>query len=134
MDLELSFPKIKIEIKTRSFFSYRFADILLETISVLKNNQILKKGWLYTSQADVIIYVWKSEQKHKFQDGYLLFRKQLTDLALAQNWDLKYPIRNVENKGYITRNIAVPINDLIKLNLIDPIKKDYNQILQKWFV
>lgn len=44
----------------------RTKNIALETISVRKGEEIVKRGWIYESQADVIVYIYLWGESWKF--------------------------------------------------------------------
>jgi hypothetical protein len=132
VDLILSFPQIKVEIKTREAYWYCKKDILLETDSVVINHITKKQGWIYTTVADLILYLWwTDDQKQTFQDGYILFPKSIH--PFLNEWIKQYPKKSAPNKGYDTLSIHVPIEIMIKTKTCSPIQKDYNVFLRKYF-
>lgn len=67
------------ELKTRSNKYFDYGDLLLETISIEEKNE---PGWAYTSQADVIAYVWKTKNNlNLMSKGYLILIKKLRETA-----------------------------------------------------
>jgi len=74
MDLIVSSDSAIYEIKTRAHKYYR-QGILLEIMSVVQHNKL---GWLYTSEADCIAYVWLNESGTNLEPiGYFLLLKEL---------------------------------------------------------
>ncbi len=58
---------INLEIKTRYNTTWYNKDILLETVSKVETN---KKGWLFTSKADFLAYIWVN--KDPLPIGYII--------------------------------------------------------------
>ena len=58
---------INLEIKTRYDTRWYNKDILLETVSKIETN---KKGWLFTSKADFLAYIWAD--KKPLPIGYII--------------------------------------------------------------
>ena len=58
---------ISLEIKTRYDTRWYNKDILLETVSIIETG---KKGWLYTSKADFLAYIWVN--KDPLPIGYII--------------------------------------------------------------
>lgn len=135
VDFIINKKSISFDVKCRDFYSYKFKDILLETISIIEFNKL---GWLHTSDSNAIVYLWKNPSGTKFIDGYILFLEEI------RKWikDRKYPEReacsyNSYGNSWHTRNICVPIKDFPS-NCIMQINKmrlnpTENQTLQKWF-
>ncbi len=74
IDIIVNSGPIKFEIKTRAN-KYYLKGILLETTSVVERN---KPGWLYTSEADFIVYVWINPSNTNLMPiGYFLLLKEL---------------------------------------------------------
>jgi len=152
IDLLIKNKIAKVDVKTRKFKFYCYKDILIET-----QHSYGKKGWFYTSEADLIAYVWENKQGTNFHDGYLI---------LIQNPELKswfeknkesfkikwaYSKSKKNNDHWNTKNRVVPIeafpkDTLFKFNPIIPIEyldKKQSQLkkfkeseqsnLNKWF-
>lgn len=76
VDYTLSAAEQGWEAKTRSNIYY-LRGILLETVSVEHQNI---PGWVYTSEADVIAYVWQTQNKLNLEPvGYLILLKRLRE-------------------------------------------------------
>jgi hypothetical protein len=106
--INLSQPKI--ESKSRSYDYYKFSDILIETISVIENN---KPGWFYTTQADIVAYVWENQSKTNLIDGYLIF---ITP-ELRKWFELNkhhFKTKVARSDCWSTENKAVPIKEFPK--------------------
>lgn len=74
MDIIVNSESMSFEIKIRAN-KYYLKGILLETTSVVERN---KPGWLYTSEADCIVYVWLNESNTNLMPiGYFLLLKEL---------------------------------------------------------
>jgi len=104
------------EIKTRSP-KYYLKGILLETTSVVEKN---KPGWLYTSKADVIAYVWLNESFTNLMPiGYFIMIKELRNTQWYKNLLGRYKIKDTDSErrtpeGIIywkTEFITPPIKD-----------------------
>jgi len=109
--------KAKIDPKTRGYFAYKYNDVLIETLSVIEQKKL---GWWYTTEADIIAYVWKNPSGTNLIDGYFIF---VQDKNL-RSWFEQYKIQHLEKRriassernGSIwhTENFAVPIKDFPK--------------------
>jgi hypothetical protein len=84
-----------------------YGDILLELWSVYEHK---KRGWLFTCQCDYIVYAVMPEQKVFLLPSLLLKKAWNTN---KDKW-LKYKEINAQNKGYVTKSIAVPVNELLE--------------------
>ena len=118
MDIIVKSESAGWEIKTRSP-EYYLKGILLETTSVVERN---KPGWLYTSKADVITYVWLNESFTNLMPiGYFIMIKELRKTPWYDSLPGKYPIlqpkggsKRKTSKGIIywnTKFIVPPIED-----------------------
>lgn len=129
------FREAKHEQKTREYDAYKWGDILIETVSVIEANKL---GWWYTSEADIIDYVWRDQTGKAFIDGYYIFirNKKLREWfeetrykekgkievkcnkckKVFQTLPSKFPIKIAESNGCLwhTENIAIPIRDFPK--------------------
>ena len=106
--------KVKIDLKSRKFDAYHWNDILIETVSIIERNKL---GWFYTSEADVIPYVWENSSRTNLIDGYFLFIQNKsfrewfeTYKATHSYWPHKR-VAHSNNNGehWSTENYAVPI-------------------------
>lgn len=100
------------DVKTRTKF---YPDILLETY-----HSYGKLGWFFTSEADIIAYLYL-KQDGTIDKGFLLIMKKLKDFFTSERLD-KYPkikawSRNVNNQWF-TLNVAVPFKDFPEKSLI----------------
>ena len=85
-------------------------DILLELWSVW-SQQNKKRGWLYTCQSDYVVYAVMPAHKVYLLPVLLLKQAWTKHSAF---WLQKYgELRPAKNKGYVTRNIAIPTNALL---------------------
>lgn len=120
IDFEFESRKIKFDLKTRRYFAYKYNDILIETISVIEKN---KPGWFYTSQSDIIVYIWFNEKEDSIIDGYIV------DLLQTRKWlkdnenkfEVKIAHTNSQYGNYSTKNICIPIKNF-PANCLDKIK------------
>lgn len=118
VDLRLKTVNEDIDIKTREFYSYKWKDILLETLSVVEKDIL---GWFYTTQAHIISYVWLNESKTNLIDGYLIFiTPQLRKWFDQNKHRFRIKIAHSNNDGEIwsTENYAVPISAFPKGSII----------------
>jgi len=124
MDFIIKSESAGWEIKTRHP-KYYLDGILLEIISVVEKN---KPGWLYTSKADVITYVWLNWSFTNLMPiGYFIKIKDLRKTPWYDSLPGKYPIlqpkggsKRKTSKGIIywnTKFIVPPINDFPKNTL-----------------
>jgi len=106
--------KVKLDPKSRNFNAYHYNDILIETVSIIETNKL---GWFYTSEADVIPYVWENPSRTNLIDGYFLFiqNKSFREWfekykAAHPNWPHRRIAHSVCDGNYwSTENYAVPI-------------------------
>ncbi len=130
------------EFKTRDYDpKYYNKDILLETISVVHKNIL---GWLYTSQADVIIYCWKNESESNLMPiGYFILLKELRKTSWYDNLPGDYFVKRTKygsKREYIsgtqhwhTKFVCPPIEDfpsgtLFRFNALLPSNRDQSTI------
>jgi len=83
-----------------------YGDMLIETT---KNVELNKKGWIYYTKADYIVY-WIEGSR----SVYFINFKKLQRLYLKNQitWNMNYKIPPVYNKYYTTQNIAVPWHEI----------------------
>lgn len=130
-------PIANFDIKARDFKYYNYknkgVDILFETISIIEKSA---PGWFYKS--NVVVYVWFTQNKSRFVDGYILYMDKLREkLKDVIN---NYPKKTAHSENgsvWSTENRVVPIKD-IPINAIHRIHKstfqDYAQLgLGQWF-
>ena len=95
--------EVRVEYKT-DLRASQTGNAFIETVSV-SNASTRKPGWAYTSQADVIIYYIPGDLL-----AYVLrpsaIRNQL------ERWSQKYREVAVQNHGYATRGLLVPLAEL----------------------
>jgi hypothetical protein len=111
IDFKIQKEKIDFDVKCRDYGTYKYNDILIETVSVVENN---KPGWLYTSKSDVVVYAWFNHNKTGFIDGYLLFLNCIKKFTLNYKntpSQIKHAKTYHMGNTWTTRNIAIPIND-----------------------
>jgi len=137
MDIIVSSEAAGWEIKTRAPKYYR-KGILLETTSVVETN---KPGWLYTSKADIIAYVWLNEAGTNLMPiGYFIMIKELRKTRWYDRLPGRYHVFHTDSErktpeGMIywrTEFICPPIEDfpkdtLYKFNAILP--SNYKQTI-----
>lgn len=137
IDVIVESEPARYEIKTRAHKYYR-KGILLETTSVVERN---KPGWLYTSEADCITYVWKNVANTNVEPiGYFLLLKELRKTQWYDRLPGSYHVFSVTSKRktpqgmiyWTTEFIVPPIKDfpkyiLWKFNAILP--SNYKQTI-----
>jgi len=103
----ISTKSVGFDIKCRRFETYKYEDILLETISIIDSNE---PGWLYKSE--VVVYVWSNISKTSFVDGYILYLDKIRPWFEVNIQTFKTKIAFSERNGmkWSTENKAVPIN------------------------
>lgn len=84
-----------------------FGDILLELWSVYEKQ---KRGWLYTSQCDYIVYAIMPSKKVYLLPTILLQRAWMTN---GKSWVTTYKQVQARNVGYTTLSIAIPTEVLL---------------------
>ena len=104
----ISRAEITYDVKTRDYSFYRFKDILLE---VMLDNRVNYLGWLYTSEADIIIYLWYNNNRSSFVDGYILFLNEI------RKW-----YRNQHSKPILTET-TLPGLKFKTVSVVIPIEK-----------
>ncbi|AEG14712.1 hypothetical protein Desku_1125 [Desulfofundulus kuznetsovii DSM 6115] len=89
-----------------------YGDILLELWSVWAPEKgVAKLGWLYTAQCDYIVYAIMPRNIAYVLPTLLLRAAWATHKG---EWLKKYPeLKPARNKGYVTRNIAIPADILL---------------------
>lgn len=110
----ISLETVKVETKTRTYQYYKFKDILLETLSVIEAN---KPGWFFTTQANVVAYVWETPTGTNLFDGYLIFiTPQLREWFNQNQHRFRTQIAQTKNAGekWTTENKVVPIKEFPK--------------------
>lgn len=115
-DIDFIFNGQTVEIKTANYLNNNDNNIILEIISN-DNKEDFKKGWLYTSKADVIIFYNPQESI-----TYQFFLKDLKDYYEKNKSiiDIKYfNSKEYDNYKYIkcSKLAYIPLK-----NLIDNIK------------
>lgn len=109
IDLELMPDGVSaVDTKVRDYESYKYGDIILETWSVVEENE---PGWFYTSEADVIAYAWKNKAgTNLINPGYLI-----TNLDRLRDWYQdnygNYPHICAKSNDWTTKFRPVPIED-----------------------
>lgn len=100
-------------------------NLAFETVSRRRDGILYKEGWLYTSLADSFVYVTILQASVVF----FLFSKQdiLNLLPLGKT-------RVVNNYGYESEIVAVPISLLEVPSLICPFGKEFDKQLLNEFV
>ena len=94
-----------IEVKTRFDLRYYNIDIALETISVVENNT---KGWIYTSKADFIAYVWGTKQI-LMDIGYLIDLEKLRKNSIYKKIQT-YPTIKTYSDSWSTIGHTIPMH------------------------
>ncbi|MCL6447845.1 MAG: hypothetical protein K6U04_06780 [Armatimonadetes bacterium] len=94
---------LKIEYKS-DYAAHRTGNAFLETVSV---DTIGKKGWIYTSRADYLIYY--------VVDDLLIYAIKFDTLRrLFPAWLKKYRRGKAVNEGYTTHGLLVPLTEFEK--------------------
>lgn len=102
------------ELKVRDYKYYEeCGDILLETVSVVEKDE---PGWALHSSADMVFYVWKSQDGGDLVDGYILLLQEIKDWFRRNKnqFEVKYAKSRRsegENKRWRTKNRAVPVSE-----------------------
>jgi len=117
--------KFDIEIKTRYDLAYYNVDILLEKISVVEQNKL---GWLSTSKADFVAYVWATKKELK-PIGYLIDLENLRKSRIYKRIN-SFEEKTAYSDGWSTLNAIVPIHKFPKNTLyrFNPNKIPINDI------
>lgn len=90
----------KVEYKT-DFLAGKTGNVFLETVSV---DTADKKGWLYTSDADYLLY---------YVPDTLAFYLAKMEVIRRQSlwWQRQYPKGGAKNPGYSSEGILVPLRE-----------------------
>lgn len=83
-----------------------YGDILLELWSVDKK----KRGWLFTSQCDYIVYAVMPTNKIYLLPTILLKKAWYEN---QECWESRYRYIYAQNEGYVTTSIAIPTQILL---------------------
>jgi hypothetical protein len=95
-------PVLKVEMKT-DWTASKTGNAFVETISVDTTG---KKGWAYTSQADVLLYY--------LPDDLLIYWMPFATLRFHLPRWCQYPTRKITNSGYCTYGLLVPLAEFEK--------------------
>lgn len=111
IDFSIKQKELTFDVKCRSNFSYKYKDILLETVSVMEEG---KAGWLYYSESDIIVYVWQNKNRDRFIDGYLVFLEEAKNFYDSQPKNKFYTkiatTRGRRGEIWHTENVAIPVS------------------------
>lgn len=106
-------PKLPTyDIKTNTNKYYENGKLIIETISIVHNQT---PGWIYTSQADFIVHVWKNQnQTNLMPKGYIIQLEELRktrlyrELAKYKKWETS---SRSGNSYWKTEFVLIPIED-----------------------
>ena len=93
-----------IEIKSDRRAS-NTGNAFIETVSVFKDDKIIKKGWVYTCQAQYLFYYLP-------QDLLIYCFKPINLVKYCDRWAKQYRTVSIPNRGYKTKGILVPLHEL----------------------
>lgn len=93
-----------VEYKTDST-AVKTGNAFIETVSV--DSYPYKKGWAYTSEADLLVYYLPEKRI------YLITFTALRDCL--PEWEEMHPTRQIPNVGYKTHGLLVPLADLAEI-------------------
>jgi hypothetical protein len=96
--------RIAVEYKSDSTAA-RTGNAFVETVSV---DTAGKPGWVYTSQADFLVYFIPPD------DLVYVLRPATLRKALP-GWLRRYPVRAIPNAGYHTHGVLVPLDEFERL-------------------
>lgn len=112
VDFILEDVKYDTKFDTKAFST---GNIALETISRKKDNKIIKEGWVHTSKADCIAYIFLENDTWSI---YFFTNTEIKELAAIPT----YKIKEIRNFGYESEVVLVPIEDLsYKLKMQFPV-------------
>lgn len=94
-----------VEYRT-DFVAHKTHNAFVETVSV----EGRRAGWAYTSQANWLVYYIPGGD---YDLAYLLDIASLRRNALP-TWEKRYPLKAVQNVGYVARGLLVPLHELEK--------------------
>ena len=100
---------LAIEYKTDTLAD-KTRNAYIETVSVSKPDKT-KKGWVYTCQADILLYYVIGDEAVYTLDPKVLLKK-------VPHWQNIYPTRTCKNKGYEGKGILVPLKVLGNHSLV----------------
>lgn len=90
------------KLDTKAFST---GNLALETVSKKKDGQVLKRGWVYTSKADCIAYIFLEGLAWSI---YFFSTDEMLELIKSES----YKVKSIKNFGYESEVILVPIEDL----------------------
>lgn len=96
--------RLSIEYKTDSTAA-RTGNAFIETVSV---DTAHKPGWIHTSRADMLIYYIPP-------DGLIYALRFARLRRVLPRWEREYPKRSVQNDGYCTHGLLVPLYEFDEL-------------------
>jgi len=91
------------------YIGHRTGNAYVETVSVASEN---KPGWVYTSQADVLIY-WVVGNGQVIAVSPKQLREKLP------GWEVHYHTIQARNETYYGAGVLVPISELRKLSIYE---------------
>jgi len=109
--------KAKIDPKARKYSAHKWNDILIETLSVIEQNKL---GWFYTSESDIIVYVWENQSRTNLIDGYFIFIQNTTLRVWFEKYKKQHPEKRRvahsyrDGSSWTTENYAVPFHEFPK--------------------
>lgn len=87
-------------------------NMAIEVVSRQKDGVVHKKGWLHTTEADCIVYIFKEDLTWKM---YFFTQEQLSELER----EYKDNIKEVANYGYKSKVVLVPLEALNNKQTLD---------------
>jgi hypothetical protein len=94
-----------VEYKT-DYVARRTHNAFIETVSVDGK----RAGWVYTSQAQWLIYYVVGGD---YDLAYMLDIGRIRGDVVSQ-WERQYPLKPVQNAGYVTKGLIVPLVEFEK--------------------
>ncbi len=99
------YATMSVEVKSDTR-AHQTGNAFIETVSVEKDGVVEKRGWVYTTCAQILIY-------YVVNTGELYFIDMSVFKRVAAGWATgKYPERSIPNKTYIGRGLLVPLSDI----------------------
>lgn len=119
VDFLLDGVKYDTKFDTKAFST---GNVALETISRKKDNEVIKYGWVHTTEADCIAYIFL---ENVTWSTYFFTPEEMK--GLVANPD--YQTKEIKNYGYESEVVLIPLQDLsYKLKLNFPVIGDTGSI------
>lgn len=102
--------------------AFSTGNVALETVSRRKDGEILKEGWVHTSEADCISYIYLENDRWVI---YFFTPEEVKKFAEEESYDIK----SIRNYGYESEVVLLPLEDMgHKLKMTFPVVGDVKDL------